>query len=168
MKGKGRIRVQERNGQDHHDAYWNKAQPKDHSYCKKCHAIFHNKHWFFDEPKLKALKADGKRHEVVCPACQKIQDRFASGTVRLSGEFLKGHREEILNLVKNEEQRAMGMNPLERIIQISSRGREIEVTTTHEKLAQRIGKSLHRAFSGEVDYRWSRGEKMARVNWSRD
>lgn len=168
MKGKGRVRVQERNGQDQHDPYWNKARPKDHSYCKKCQAIFHNKHWFFDEKKLEELKADGNRHEVTCPACQKIQDHFASGMVRLSGSFLLNHREEILNLVKNAEQRAMGMNPLERIIDISNLGREIEVTTTHEKLAQRIGKSLHRAFSGEVDYRFARGEKMARVNWNRD
>ena len=168
MKGKGRLRVQERNGQDSHDPYWNKAQPKDPSYCKKCLAIYHNKHWCFDTDKLKGLKANSKSHEVVCPACQKIEDHFVSGTVRLTGDFLHGHREEIVNLVKNEEQRAMGMNPLERIIEISNQGREMEVTTPHEKLAQRIGKSLHRAFSGKVAYRWSRGEKMARVTWSRD
>jgi len=168
MKGKGRLRVQVKNGQDHHDSYWNKAQPKDSSYCKKCRALYHNKHWSFDEARVADLSLRPKDHEVLCPACQKISDHFASGTVLLSGTFLKGHQEEILNLVKNEEKRAMGMNPLERIIDIAKRGKDIEVTTTHEKLAQRIGKSLHRAFSGKVDYQWSRGDKMARVNWCRD
>jgi NMD protein affecting ribosome stability and mRNA decay len=167
MKGKGLLRVQEKNGQDAHDAYWNKAQPKDHSYCRKCHAIYHNKHWFFDEGKWEALKASRKA-AVLCPACQKIEDRFASGMVQLTGSFVSGHKEEILNLVKNEEQRAKGLNPLERIIEISNNGKGILVTTTHEKLAQRIGKKLQRAFHGKVDYRWSRGEKMARVSWSRD
>ncbi len=168
MKGKGRLRTQERNGQDRHDAYWNQAHPKDNSYCKKCRAIYHNKHWSFNEKKLDALRQAPQAQGVICPACQKIADRFASGTVSLSGGFVRGHHEEILNLIKNEEKRAMGMNPLERIIAIADRGARIEVTTTHEKLAQRIGKSLHRAFSGTVDYRWSPGEKMARVNWSRD
>ncbi|HCU25775.1 MAG TPA: ATPase, partial [Deltaproteobacteria bacterium] len=117
---------------------------------------------------LKALEENSSSQAVLCPACQKIEDHFASGLVQLSGAFLRGHREEILNLVKNEETRAKGMNPLERIIEIANNREGILVTTTHEKLAQRIGKSLYRAFQGKVDYRWSRGEKMARVSWCRD
>ncbi|MCE9625957.1 MAG: hypothetical protein K8R69_10995 [Deltaproteobacteria bacterium] len=168
MNEKGRRSVRNRNGHDKHDTYWNQAQPKDHSFCGKCSAIYHNKHWFFDEKKLETLRAEAANHQVLCPACHKIQDHFASGRVLMSGEFLREHREEILNLVKNAEKRAMGMNPLERIIEIANNGKGIEITTTHEKLAQRIGKSLYRAFSGTVDYQWARGDKMARVSWCRD
>ncbi len=168
MKGKGRLRVQERNGQDAHDAYWNKAHPKDQAHCRQCRAIYHNKHWFFDEEKLQQLTKAKQSEAVLCPACEKIRDRFASGFVKLSGSFLSSHRQEILNLLRNEEKRAMGLNPLERIIEIEGNGHGLLVSTTHEKLAQRLGKSLQRAFSGEVEYHWSRGEKMARVSWNRD
>lgn len=168
MKGKTRLHVREKNGQDLHDTYFNRTQPKDYSYCKKCDAIFHHKHWYFDKKELKNLQSNSKHGGVVCPACQKIQDRFASGIVTLKGPFLKNHQEEILNLIRNEEERARGLNPLERIIEISPLNGSLEVTTTHEKLAQRIGKSLFRAFNGKVAYQWSRGEKMARVSWSRE
>ena len=43
----------------------------------------------------------------------------------------------------------------------------IEITTTNEKLAQRIGKALHKAYSGDVAYKWS-DPKIARVNWHRE
>jgi len=168
MKGKNLQRVQERNGHDLHDTYLNKANPKDRCFCKKCGAIYHNKRWHFDGDELKGLRANSKNDSIVCPACQKIEDRFASGIVTLRGLFLKNHREEILNLIRNEEARAMGLNPLERIIAIQPRQEGLEVTTTHEKLAQRIGKSLFRAFHGKVAYQWSRGEKMARVSWMRE
>lgn len=168
MKGKSLQRVQEKNGQGFHDAYLNKAKPKDHCFCKKCGAIYHNKHWYFDGAELKSLQAKPKNGSTVCPACQKIEDRFASGIVTLRGTFLREHRQEILNLIRNEEARAMGLNPLERIIEILPRQEGLEVTTTHEKLAQRIGKSLFKAFHGKVAYQWSRGDKMARVSWMRE
>jgi NMD protein affecting ribosome stability and mRNA decay len=167
MKGKSLTRVQERFGKPRNDTYLNKAEPKDRSYCYKCHAIYHNKHWYFEEEEYQSLAKGHAGRQVLCPACQKIEDHFASGIVTLKGPFLREHREEILNLVKNEEARAKGMNPLERIIEILPNGEAIEITTTHEKLAQRIGKKLHRAFSGKVAYQWSRGSKMARVVWSR-
>lgn len=168
MKGKGRLRVQERNGQDAHDAYLNKARPKDSSHCRQCKAIYHNKRWSFDAERLEELTQAKQSMAVLCPACEKIRDHFASGYVQLRGSFLSQHRQEILNLLRNEEKKAMGLNPLERIIEIEGNGRGMLVSTTHERLAQRLGKSLKRAFSGEVEYHWSRGEKMARVNWTRE
>ena len=167
MKGKARLRVQDRNGQPVQDTYYNQSLPKDGSYCKKCHAIFHHKHWYFDEEKIQELlksSSDG----VVCPACKKIADKFASGIVTLKGRFIRDHREEIVNLIQNEEKRAMGLNPLERIIEILPNKDGFEVTTTHEKLAQRIGKRLHSSFSGSVAYRWTPQDKMARVLWNRE
>ena len=168
MKVKKMQRIRERCGQSIQDTYLNKAAPKDNSYCNKCHAIYHNKRWHFDENEIKSLPENHSRQKISCPACQKIEDHFASGIVTLRGQFIKAHKQEIINLVKNAEERAMGLNPLERIIDILPNGETMQITTTHEKLAQRIGRSLHRAFSGKVAYQWSRGDKMARVNWSRD
>jgi len=168
MKGKARVRVQDRNSASIRDTYYNQTNPRDRSYCKKCHAIYHHKHWYFNEEEFEGIQKSNSTPTVLCPACQKILDNFASGIVTLKGGFLKDHKEEILNLIWNEEKRAMGLNPLERIIEVAPQGEGYQVTTTHEKLAQRIGKSLHKAFSGNVAYQWTPQDKMARVSWNRD
>lgn len=167
MKGKDRLRVQDRNSQGAADTYYNQSQPRDHSYCDSCHAIFHHKRWYFNEREFGSLKKNGAQR-VICPACKKIADKYASGIVTLKGNFIQNHKEEIINLIWNEEKRAKGLNPLERIIEIAPSGGGLQVTTTHEKLAQRIGRRLHRSFSGNVAYQWMPRDKMARVSWNRD
>jgi len=135
--------------------------------CKKCHAVLINKRWTLDE-NLYEKKIDEKgTGKVVCPACRKVKDKFPGGIVRIKGEFLAEHRSEIMNLIKNEEQRAKGFNPLERIMSISNIKSGIEIMTTNEKLAQRIGKSLQKAYQGRVYYKWSDDTKLLRAEWER-
>ncbi|MBI5664059.1 MAG: ATPase [Nitrospirae bacterium] len=135
--------------------------------CKKCHAVFISKRWSLDED-LYSKTVDRKDiTKVVCAACRKVKDQFPGGIVKLKGEFLTEHRNEILNLIKNEEQRAKGFNPLERIMSINDIKSGIEITTTNEKLAQRIGKSLQKAYQGRVFYKWSDDTKLLRAEWER-
>jgi hypothetical protein len=72
-----------------------------------------------------------------------------------------------LRLIANEEKRARGVNPLHRIMGVSEAGGTLEVTTTDEKLAQRIGRELRKACGGTVSYRWSHNDKVLRVRWER-
>lgn len=139
----------------------------DMAVCRSCHAIYHNKRWYLDEAMYQRQVKLKTTHKTLCPACLKIKDRFPGGIVRLKGDFLKTHKEEILHLIKNEEERAMGFNPLERIIDLKEEEGEIEVTTTNEKLAQRIGKSIESAYQGKVEYKWSDDVKLLRVEWER-
>jgi hypothetical protein len=44
----------------------------------------------------------------------------------------------------------------------------MEISTTDEKLAQRIGREVHKACRGEVQYAWSDDVKLLRVRWMRD
>jgi len=143
--------------------------------CKECHAIYKNKHWIFDEEEFKRLsilpfcEARNKNiASVICPACQKIKDKYAEGVVTLRGDFLKKHKEEILNLIRNEENRAKVFNPLERVIEIEESDDKIVITTTNEKIAQRIGREVYKAYQGDVKYKWSHDNKMVRVEWSRE
>ncbi len=135
--------------------------------CKKCRAVYHNKRWSIDEDLYKSKVKEGNVPSIQCPACKKVRDNFPGGILKLKGAFLQDHMNEIMNLVRNEEQRAMGFNPLERIMAISSTGKELEITTTNEKLAQRIGKSIHKAYQGKVAYRWSDDTKLLRAEWER-
>jgi hypothetical protein len=42
------------------------------------------------------------------------------------------------------------------------------VTTTTEKLAQRIGREVKKAYGGTLEYTWSHDVKFARVGWERE
>lgn len=137
--------------------------------CPKCHAISRNKRWHLDAKEYAALtrKAGGAVLRR-CPACRKIADGFPAGVVLLRGGYLRAHRAEILNLVRNEERRAMGFNPLARIMHLIEKSGEMEIATTDEKLAQRIGREVRKACRGTVEYKWSEDAKLLRVNWVRE
>src|SRR3990170_2294453 len=134
--------------------------------CGRWHGIYRNKRWSMDESLYERRKSDKKTLSILCPACQKIRDRYAEGFVTLKGDYLKEHKQDILNLIKNEEERAMGYNPLERIVEIKDRGNVVDITTTHEKLAHRIGKKMRKACQGDLEIKWTQ-DRITRVVWER-
>ncbi|MGA7105876.1 MAG: BCAM0308 family protein [Candidatus Deferrimicrobiaceae bacterium] len=152
------------------DPYLPKKSAPSVGVCPVCRAICRNKRWYLDEKEfaLLARKKGGGIARRRCPACRKIADGFIGGVVTLRGSFVREHREEIRNLVRNEEKRAMGCNPLARIIKLAENEDGFEVSTTAEKLAQRIGREVHKACSGTVEYKWSEDAKLVRVNWVRE
>jgi NMD protein affecting ribosome stability and mRNA decay len=156
-----------RNVQRYGDPYIPKGSQGEIAVCARCQAIYKRRHWFFDEELLKRAKARATTRQVTCPACQKIEDNYPEGEVVLRGEFLGPHRNEIMNLVSNEEERAKGLNPLERIVRISESNGTLSITTTNEKLAQRIGRALQKAYQGDISYRWSEDTKYLHVEWAR-
>ncbi|MDP2689336.1 MAG: BCAM0308 family protein [Deltaproteobacteria bacterium] len=166
MKGRPRI-VKKKSINTEQDPYLTALGPDDMAVCGRCGAIYHKKRWTFNKKEMIA-RGEKKRMEVVCPACKKISDKFAEGFVTIEGEFQKAHRDEIINLIRNREERAMHFNPLDRVIEIKDAKGKIEVTTTTEKLAQRIGQMLGKAFHGDVEYKWSSDVKLARVVWKRN
>lgn len=148
------------------DPYLLKEDYPDASECRKCRSVFHEKKWIHPDNVPKEA-ASLEKKKVLCPACLKIKDNYAEGFVTLEGEFLADHRDEIINLIRNKEELASHINPLERIIEIKARNGAIEITTTTEKLAERIGQILKKAYHGSVDYKWSSDTKLARVVWMR-
>lgn len=150
------------------DPYATKGALGNLSVCGGCQAVYTKKRWSFD-PAL-ALTAAQNRvpATVVCPACLKIRDNFPGGIVTLKGGYVLPHKQDIMHLVKNEEERARSLNPLERVISIKENGYGgIIISTTNEKLAQRLGRAIKKAFHGEVEYHWSHDNKLARVDWER-
>lgn len=137
--------------------------------CKVCGAVYINNHWTFDKD---VLRGDGFKKiepaEVICPACLQIRNGVPSGFVYIKGEFFTRHREEIESLLKNEEKKLNKTNPLSRIMDFEIVDSGAVVTTTTEQLAQHFGRSLEKAYGGNVSYDFSRGNKLARVYWERD
>lgn len=134
--------------------------------CEGCQAVYRNKRWYVG-PEI--VTAGTTTIKVVCPACLKIRDNFPGGIVTLAGGYVLPHKRELIKLVKNEEDRARGFNPLERVMSIKENGHgSIIINTTNEKLAQRLGRAIKKAFHGDVKYHWSHDNKLVRVDWARE
>ena len=111
----------------------------------------------------------GNYEEKMCPACRKIKDNYPMGLVFISGNFIDKHKDDILSTVKSEERRAIDKNPLERIMDINRENKNhYRIETTTDTLAQRIGKILHNSYKGEIEYKFSEGQKVLQVFWSRE
>jgi len=137
-------------------------------YCTKCGVINRQKRWFMDPLELAKLKEDPSVGTIVCPACQKMQDKVPGGFLTLSGTYLRKHETLILELIKNTEQKSRNKNPLGRIMEITQEGDVLTLLTTLDKLAEKLGKEIYKAHSGELNHQWSHGENSVRVNWKRD
>jgi NMD protein affecting ribosome stability and mRNA decay len=139
--------------------------PKEPAVCPTCHAIFRKKRWSIEPAQAAMIEALPTTQHAVCPACQKIRDRYPEGILTLKWSELRAHEADLRGLIKHVEARAMSVNPLERVMKISKRGDAMEIQTTNDKLAQRIGREIVRAFHGKVRYHWSHQDKLTRVEW---
>lgn len=136
--------------------------------CRICHSVYYHKRWYAEGATLPAEAQKTPTSVVICPACRKIQNHYPGGIITLRGSFLVAHKDEILHLVRNEEDRAREVNPLERIISIKDRGNFVEIHTTSERFAQRLGREIERAYKGDATYHWSEDDKFVRVEWTRE
>ena len=92
----------------------------------------------------------------------------SAGAVRISGNFISDHEEEILNLIKREGKLSEERNSRARITKIEKANGGIIVETSDQHLAMKIGKSLQSAYKGEHQYKYRDGDKFIEVNWRRD
>jgi NMD protein affecting ribosome stability and mRNA decay len=122
--------------------------------------VFHGGGWQW-------MDAPAGAQEVVCPACMRIRDEFPAGFLALSGDFLAEHEEEIRQLISNHEDKEKSQYPLQRIMDIEDTADGLMVTTTDMHLARGIGEALHKAYQGELEYRYNPGQALLRVSWSR-
>jgi len=140
---------------------------KEVAICTGCKALYWNKRWYLDENESTKLSLDMVKNEVVCPACQRVHDKNPAGIVTFSGEYQLEHRDEILNAIKNTEERSRSKNPLARIMEIKQDKGTLVIFTTDDKLAQKLGRDINKAHNGNLEYQWSREDSFVRVNWSR-
>jgi NMD protein affecting ribosome stability and mRNA decay len=103
-----------------------------------------------------------------CPACRKEEDHYVMGIVYISGDFFNQRRDEIVNMLKNEEEKEVDHNPLDRIMGIVEDKDGVRVETTSESLAVHLGRMLYHSYGGDVEYKFSDEQKLARVFWHRE
>lgn len=143
-----------------HDTYRRQGKWPEPTVCKECGSLFQDGRWSWN-------RAPKEANRVVCPACRRIADSYPAGYVEIRGSFFKEHREELLNLIRNEEKLEKGEHPLERIISIVDENEHTLVSTTGVHIARRIGKALSRAYEGDFSFQYGDDEKSIRVWWNR-
>lgn len=149
--------------EDEHDAYMNQAPDHEPLVCPECDNVYKNKQWYLGEQV--DLEELGQPEEYLCPGCRKIRDGYYYGELTMTGDFMNEHTEEISNMIENEVERVQQDNPLSKLVQVDHDDDTVYVRTTNYKLAEHLGRSLHRAYEGELDM--DRTEYMNRVHWSR-
>jgi NMD protein affecting ribosome stability and mRNA decay len=151
------------------DSYLPRGASRSISVCEGCRAVYMHKRWYAGGDIDENVTKSPGTVTVVCPACLKIRDNFPGGIVTLKGDYVLPHKTDLMNLVRNEEERARGQNPLERVIAVKENGHgSMVISTTNVKLAQRIGRAIRKAFQGKVAYHWSHDTKLVRVDWVRE
>ena len=144
-----------------HDTYRDTKKRTEPSVCSECDAVFVGGRCTWTEAPEGAVKD-------VCPACLRIADNFPAGYVEMKGAFLEQRREEIMNLVSNEEKLEKGEHPMERIMAIVPEDGQTLITTTGVHIARRIGEAVARAYQGDLTFTYGDNEKSIRVQWMRD
>lgn len=162
MKKKGIDFKQERTriyDDQKHDVYREKKKYKEPTVCSKCGAVFHGGRWSWNSAVEEANSA-------VCPACRRIIDKYPAGIVEISGSFSEDHRDEILQLIRNEAKVEKNEHPLERIMAIDYQDGKKVISTTGFHLARRLGDALKKAYQGELNISYE-AENFIRVYWIR-
>ena len=127
--------------------------------CPQCGAVFHKGRWTWDTRPTHA-------HEALCPACRSINENRGSGVVSIKGTYLLGHRQDILNLARNEEKKAKLEHPLSRIISIKEEAECTIISTTDTLLARRICEALNHAHPGNISLQYSKDERSVAAEWT--
>lgn len=141
---------------------------EDHKYpepteCPRCGLIYHNGRWQVGE-----VDKAASVHRNPCPACRREIDRYPGGLIYLRGSYLKAHREEILNIARNQADAAARSRPLQRIMWVEDENGNVEIATTDRHLAVRIGKAVLGACNGQLEVKRADEDQLARVYWERD
>lgn len=144
-----------------HDPYKVRSKLPDPTACPECRAMYRAGRWTWGAPPADA-------HQALCPACQRVRDDYPGGYVSLAGEFVGAHRDEIIGLARNVEEREKGEHPLKRLMGIEDdEDGGVAITTTDPDLARAIGEAVHRAYEGELDYQYTEEGSVLRVRWER-
>lgn len=143
-----------------HDTYRERGKLSENTLCSECGALYVNGRWCWK-------KVPPTVTEAVCPACQRIADKYPAGFVEIKGDFVKGHGDEIFNLIRNVEAAEKGEHPLERIMAMTDEDGRTVVTTTGVHIARRIGEALSRSYKGDYSFQYADAEKIIRVSWER-
>ncbi|MHB0976406.1 MAG: BCAM0308 family protein [Candidatus Aquicultorales bacterium] len=134
--------------------------------CGRCDAVYDGHKWVEDHRLHESVLKQAEL--TLCPGDERLEKHRVDGVVKLTGGFLRTHRDEAVNLIHNVSEKHAHRNVASRIVEVKEDDGGITVETTEVTLAERIGKEFEKAFSGDLTINWLRDAAFVRVNWHRD
>lgn len=142
------------------DSYRATGKLKEPTLCPECGAVFMEGRWqWADKPE--------QPNNEMCPACLRIHDHMPAGYIKLDGDFFMQHRDEVLGLARNIEDRQKSEHPLQRIMDVVDEEDGVLITTTDAHLAHGISTAIHDAYHGDLNVQHPAGENFLRAYWHR-
>jgi NMD protein affecting ribosome stability and mRNA decay len=145
------------------DPYSELAKYPEPTACPRCGLAYRAGRW-----QSAAQPLAERVRESLCPACRCEMDRLPAGLLELRGAYLASHREEVLNIAKNQAASVEATRPLQRILWIEERKAGLEIATTNPHLALRIGKAIQSACKGELVVKQAQRDPLVRAYWERE
>jgi len=139
------------------DPYQARKKPREATVCRQCGAHYHKSRW-----QWAPIPADA--HEDLCPACRRSNDGLPAGIVTLRG-VPRERRDEVLALVRHQEEAEKREHPLNRIINVDETPDAIVIKTTDIHLPRRLGSAIERALHGELDVDFDEAAYLVRIDW---
>jgi hypothetical protein len=131
--------------------------------CRTCGALWREGRW-----QWLPLPARAKVRRSRCPACLRGRADDPAGVVTLVGGFVRLHAEELLQLIRHQEEREKQRDPQSRIVRIRRLLDRIDVTTTDTHLARTIGEAVEQAHGGTLHVMRGQDDNAIRIRWLGD
>jgi len=141
--------------------------------CQNCLAIHDGKKWMKNMEKKEKI-GDRELKKVLCEACKRKRDKIVYGIVYLEGPVLKERRDEIMQMIKKEEEIESSHNHLSQVLSIDADEDKMTITTINQWLALHLGKQFQKTFKGRLDIerdtsgrrgRGTKGREEVVVRW---
>jgi len=123
--------------------------------CERCGAVFAKRLWrrsAASRPPAASLAGIEWR---TCPACEQVANEEWMGRLVVRGRLAPEQEAAIGRRLRNVAARAEFTQPQRRIVSMERSGNALEILTTSQKLAHRLGHELEKAFGGRSRYAWS-------------
>lgn len=134
--------------------------------CKGCEAVYFRSTWRRGRTLDRAARR--RARSMTCPACVQVARGEAYGKLLLRGGYVRAHEVEIRRRIDNVAKRAEFTQPERRVVSIDWNRTTLEVLTTSEKLAHRIGRELTKTFGGRATYVWAERDGSLLATWDRE
>jgi hypothetical protein len=117
--------------------------------CAECRAVFDGRKWNTEHGLTREKIAT--LEPTLCTACKRIRDNVALGTAYLDGEVIASQPDEVLRMIRREEEIERTRNYSSRILDIERAGSKMTVRTVNTLLAIYIAKQCRKTFKGKIE-----------------
>lgn len=135
--------------------------------CSRCLAVFDGNKWVYNPKLYLELIQKGKVAKGRCVGCERILEKQVRGVVRLEGSYLKAHKREAIELIKDETEKRKKEDVAARISSIIEDEEGLTLEVTDETLAKRVGEQFKQAFSGRLNISYPKKPNFVKVYWRR-